>query len=281
MKTGRLVFAAVIAIAGILYFGGNAEADIWGAETGNSVTYAPSYRVYSDGTLSATDGGQGSPTAHSSVSDYRGNATSTATLRFNSGITPMLSSKAYVTADDSLWGALGGAYAIEQYTYMGAQAKELTLNVNLSGKLNINPTVYPSQYGDITSDTALMAGVYIFNQENFGYNYSLGTLLYEMHATTKGEVTWDLRSNGTYSETGQIVFTVKPSEIFYLLSRLDTPAQWYGSYSDAGSTLTMSFDDPSNLIAGNSPNPVPIPAAVWLLGSGMVGLVGIRRKFLK
>jgi hypothetical protein len=27
--------------------------------------------------------------------------------------------------------------------------------------------------------------------------------------------------------------------------------------------------------------PVPIPAAVWLLGSGLVGLVGIRRKFRK
>ena len=29
------------------------------------------------------------------------------------------------------------------------------------------------------------------------------------------------------------------------------------------------------------PNPVPIPAAVWLLGSGLLGLVGLRRKFKK
>ena len=28
-------------------------------------------------------------------------------------------------------------------------------------------------------------------------------------------------------------------------------------------------------------NPVPIPAAVWLLGSGLLGLVGIRRRFKK
>jgi hypothetical protein len=26
------------------------------------------------------------------------------------------------------------------------------------------------------------------------------------------------------------------------------------------------------------PSPVPIPAAVWLLGSGLLGLVGIRRR---
>jgi hypothetical protein len=25
-------------------------------------------------------------------------------------------------------------------------------------------------------------------------------------------------------------------------------------------------------------NPVPIPAAVWLLGSGLLGLIGIRRR---
>jgi hypothetical protein len=27
--------------------------------------------------------------------------------------------------------------------------------------------------------------------------------------------------------------------------------------------------------------PVPVPAAVWLLGSGLIGLLGIRRKFKK
>jgi len=28
-------------------------------------------------------------------------------------------------------------------------------------------------------------------------------------------------------------------------------------------------------------NPVPVPAAVWLLGSGLIGIVGIRKKFKK
>ncbi len=27
--------------------------------------------------------------------------------------------------------------------------------------------------------------------------------------------------------------------------------------------------------------PVPIPAAVWLLGSGLIGLVGLRKRFKK
>jgi hypothetical protein len=28
-------------------------------------------------------------------------------------------------------------------------------------------------------------------------------------------------------------------------------------------------------------SPVPIPGAVWLLGSGLIGLVGLRRKFFR
>jgi len=34
-------------------------------------------------------------------------------------------------------------------------------------------------------------------------------------------------------------------------------------------------------IAEIDPTPVPIPGAVWLLGSGLIGMVGIRRKFKK
>jgi len=30
-----------------------------------------------------------------------------------------------------------------------------------------------------------------------------------------------------------------------------------------------------------TPNPIPIPGAVWLLGSGLIGLVGLRKKFHK
>jgi hypothetical protein len=33
---------------------------------------------------------------------------------------------------------------------------------------------------------------------------------------------------------------------------------------------------------GNNPNAVvPIPGAVWLLGSGLIGIVGLRRRFKK
>ena len=36
----------------------------------------------------------------------------------------------------------------------------------------------------------------------------------------------------------------------------------------------------TNIVSGNitdNPTPIPIPAAAWLLGSGLIGLVGVRR----
>jgi hypothetical protein len=72
-----------------------------------------------------------------------------------------------------------------------------------------------------------------------------------------------------------------------------TPSAWYGdgtayahyrfafrsgnqgSYSDYQEMRAFAVHD------GNVGSPVPVPAAVWLLGSGLVGLLGIRRKIGK
>lgn len=57
------------------------------------------------------------------------------------------------------------------------------------------------------------------------------------------------------------------------------------SFADGASTLDLTFQF-VNYYSGYlmvddieiTGSPVPVPAAVWLLGSGMVGLVGLRRK---
>lgn len=49
-----------------------------------------------------------------------------------------------------------------------------------------------------------------------------------------------------------------------------------------GSLIAASFDGPMQLndalFTGTLPAPTPIPGAIWLLGSGLVGLVGLRKK---
>jgi hypothetical protein len=59
---------------------------------------------------------------------------------------------------------------------------------------------------------------------------------------------------------------------------------YYNLLADSTSTkLMFTFqNDPGWWSLGEiSASPVPIPGAVWLLGSGLLGLVGIRRKFHK
>lgn len=57
-----------------------------------------------------------------------------------------------------------------------------------------------------------------------------------------------------------------------------TDYQWGDSYN-IGVYMTMDGDDtyfPSWLVRDNTP--VPIPGAAWLLGSGLLGIIGIRRR---
>jgi len=64
------------------------------------------------------------------------------------------------------------------------------------------------------------------------------------------------------------------------------PVLDYAAYSSSGALGDWQSAGPDNGTIDTDMTfelmgPVPIPAAVWLLGSGLVGLVGIRRKFNK
>jgi hypothetical protein len=54
-----------------------------------------------------------------------------------------------------------------------------------------------------------------------------------------------------------------------------------GNYAVLSSTRASSGQWPTLTIDYNAPSAVPIPAAVWLLGSGLIGLIGLRRRFKK
>jgi hypothetical protein len=45
-----------------------------------------------------------------------------------------------------------------------------------------------------------------------------------------------------------------------------------------GFTFETAGDANIDIIAGRNCSNVPVPGAVWLLGSGLLGLVGIRRR---
>lgn len=239
---------------------------LYGAETSVSTFYAPSYTDLN----SDHDGGQGFTASESSISDDRGEAQANSTL----GLAPVLKAKAYHT-DDGLNGARGTAWAIEGYTYTGSSTQNLSLAVDLTGSI----------YNPLDNKTWLLAAVYVCNAANFVYCTDLGKLFLEYEATLINGKFGEAGASGLYlgfnetvtngSDSGNIDFDVDPGQQFYVWAYLHAQAEYDQSLADAYSTLTLEFDTTTNLTAQST---VPIPGAVWLLGSGLLGLVAVRRK---
>jgi hypothetical protein len=56
-------------------------------------------------------------------------------------------------------------------------------------------------------------------------------------------------------------------------------ADWYRNDGTWGASYSNFYLDKVELNTVSSPTaPVPVPAAAWLLGSGLLGLFGLRRK---
>ena len=74
---------------------------------------------------------------------------------------------------------------------------------------------------------------------------------------------------------------------YYWSSRVDENGNFLGNYQN-GIAVAWDFGDHISatgyLYQGETEDyrinvaPVPVPAAVWLLGSGLLGLIGVRRK---
>ena len=47
---------------------------------------------------------------------------------------------------------------------------------------------------------------------------------------------------------------------------------------DSGAGPDDNHDDYVGILVANGPTPVPLPPAAWLLGSGLLGLMALRRR---
>jgi hypothetical protein len=151
--------------------------------------------------------------------------------------------------------------------------------------LTYTPKALPGSYslsGTGTYDSRFIIQVFDSSNTNLGLiilSQPSGTSEYQLAVRSLG----DLRGyfvNGWISPTNSPDQSDLLSYVDWIVNgrsmdfyyQIGAEVSSIGNIQSAYANATLNF--------GNS-NAVPIPPSVWLLGSGLVGLVGLRRKFFR
>ena len=235
------------------------------------------YGVIAEGGLGSTDlqdGGLGkdyaSISAISSGYSYQAEAIYTGTA-----FTPLLRAQASYYLNESPDHNYGGdAYGLQTYTYTGTSAQTYTINISLHGVATGNAHAFGDvdiifgneikPYPSTDPNPYCSTSTYIFSQ---GFDSFLcGSSVLNSHLWATG---------GDTTMTDSLTFTVNPGDSFMVHAELTTTA--FDGSVNAMNTFSMDFTDDTGLQAA-SIAPVPVPAAVWLFVSGVLGLLSISRR---
>lgn len=175
-----------------------------------------------------------------------------------------------IMAGDSIGetsGAPGSLRYLTSATYEMAELRETQMDFN-------------------TMDMAGLDENYV-NMVNAEWNESISpeTIALNKSNTATSADTWyfmDLYDNWGGALNKEATAGVGQEMNFFLISNTDSLAnqsnfQQFGKWNlDPTGNLTYTAAD-----AGPGPAPIPVPAAVWLMGSALVGLVGVARRKIR
>ena len=163
----------------------------------------------------------------------------------------------------------------------------MVLDINLVG-LIFDPDSDPT-------DTRVTLEVVLYESDPFAFFRDRGTLDFEVGATpliqrdaamTEASVQLQLDFDNYDSDlernfaSGTISIDVMTGDEFYIYALLESHAQSgitndSVASADAFNTGTMTFRGSPDLVAASV---VPVPAAIWLFGSGLIGLIGLAKR---
>ena len=183
--------------------------------------------------------------------------------------------KAIATSVDADGWVSAMAMGIQGYQFTGTDGTTISLDSALTG------SVTNTSGSDVTG---LSVGVWLMMDDPafvFPTATSMSDLLLQIVLMPiVDSFSWeDLitgavdRSTTTTDMSSRLQLTLNNGDEFYVLAALTAAADGTGAVADAFSTFGMSFNT-TELVSASA---VPVPAAAWLFGSGLLGLVGMAR----
>jgi hypothetical protein len=178
----------------------------------------------------------------------------------------------------------GLAVALALFSAMpAAQAALATYNYTITGDVYVGDETFANAYGLTAGDTVTATGTFTADLGTIGNE--TGTVLF---ATGSGN-TMSIDLNGTIftaADDDGFLGGIGPYLIFDSGSLFDFDFQKTSepkfnssfSFFDNFNESESMFGEWTDLNLTVVPTVVPVPAAVWLFGSGLLGLVGLARR---
>lgn len=203
---------------------------------------------------------------------------------FNVGaLTPVLKAETY---SDDLLTPYGGdiastarAYGLQTYQNTSGTTQTYTLNLNLDGD-TLSTTRFSSY---IDAEVSIFSGTNLVSDfpecgfsAIFDYLSAFDVWSCGPNIATGFTPFIEISAGGYQAISDTVSFDIAAGGTFTIYAELKTIT--WGGHADAFSTMTMNFDDISNLAALGEMSAVPVPAAIWLFGSGLIGLIGVSRR---
>lgn len=162
-----------------------------------------------------------------------------------------------------------------------AHAVAVTYNFTITGDIQLGAETDPNDYNLSFGDTVTATGTFTADLGAIGLE--TGTVLFSsgtgntMSIDLNGTLLHETDDSGYGTGSGpSLSFSAGALTDFYFTKTSSTPA-FYSSFMFFDDTDFMVGQWRASLSLIPVPTAVPVPAAVWLFGSGLLGLAGLAR----
>lgn len=256
-------------IAGCLIAPMSSMAATWGTGASSSTsdcvaTGTSTCNVGTNGSFGPYVDNVDGATASSSFSDGRGAAEAHASIIDDSGI-EMVHLRGQ--ADSNSNGiAHASAWGLNTYTYTGANTT-ITLDIDLTGTLN---NASGSSFTNISADIYVIDPADLNGMPFTDLSGSFGEGIFPIAETS-------VSIGGSDPATDSLSLTLNNGDEFSIWAILFVDAG-NGDSAQAMNSLDLTFSSNTGLVSTAQVSAVPVPAAVWLFGSGLLGLIAVARR---